>query len=182
MIYILAGIAVILAIGLLLLWFSGRARRESGLPKGKIVYSDTGALEKVDRPLRSRRYGLVGKPDYLMRVEDSGRQAGSKATVPVEVKSRNAPATPYHSHVLQLATYCLLVEDNLKARPPYGLLRYADATFEIPFTDDLRHEVLQIADAIRGARKASDVHRQHNNIVRCRGCGYRDECGDEVIG
>ncbi len=182
MIYILAGIIVVLTFGLLLLWFAGRTRRAIGLPHGEIVYSDTGALERVDKPLVSRRYGLVGKPDYLMRVEDGGQGMGDKITVPVEVKSRNAPSSPYDSHVLQLATYCLLVEDNLKARPPFGLLRYADATFEIPFTDALRHEVLQIADAIRDARTARAVHRQHNSVVRCRGCGYRRECGDEVIG
>lgn len=178
MIAIVGVLFLVLALGLLLLWLSRRTRRESGLPKGKIVYSDTGALEKVDKPLVSRRYGLVGKPDYLMRVDLDG---GGK-TVPVEVKSRNAPSSPYASHVLQLATYCLLVEDKLKARPPYGLLRYADATFEIPFTDDLRREVLRTAGSIRSARQAADVHRQHDDIARCRGCGYQDACGGEVIG
>jgi len=178
MIAMAGALFLLLALGLLLLWLSGRARRESGLPKGKIVYSDTGALEQVDRPLVSRRYGLVGKPDYLMRVDHDG----GGMTVPVEVKSRKSPSSPYASHVLQLATYCLLVEDKLKARPPYGLLRYADATFEIPFTDGLRQEVLRTADSIRRARQAASVHRQHDDSARCRGCGYRDACGGEVIG
>jgi len=175
---ILFAILSILLLGLLLLWLSNRAREETGLPAGEIVYSDTGALETVDRPLISRRYGLVGKPDYLVRVEEKGRQI----VAPVEVKSRKAPSTPYASHVLQLATYCLLVEDQFKARPPYGLLRYADATFKIPFTDELRREVLRSADAIRRARTAPDVHRQHSDPARCRGCGYREACGEGVTG
>jgi CRISPR-associated exonuclease Cas4 len=176
MIFIFLLIIVILMLGLLLLWLAARAREETGLPAGEIISSDTGALEKVDRPLISRRYGLVGRPDYLVQVEEAGR----KLIAPVEVKSRKAPSTPYAGHVLQLATYCLLVEDRFKARPPYGLLRYADATFKIPFTDDLRREVLRSADAIRHARTAPDIPRQHNNPARCRGCGYRDACGEAV--
>ena len=178
MILFLLIIIAILLLGLLFLWLAGRARKKTGLPAGEIIYSDTGALEAVDRPLISRRYGLVGKPDYLVRVEEAGR----KRIAPMEVKSRKAPRRPYASHVLQLATYCLLVEDHFKARPPYGLLRYADATFKIPFTNDLRREVLRSADAIRRARTASDVHRQHSDPARCRGCGYREACGEAVRG
>lgn len=166
-----------LGIGLALLWLAGRARRASGLPPGEIVYSDTGALETVDKPLVSRRFGLVGKPDYLVRTE----RGGVNVTVPVEVKSRAAPPSPYASHVLQLGAYCLLVEDAFNARPPHGLLRYADSTFEIPFTDDLRREVLQTAHAIRSARAAATIHRQHDESVRCRACGYQAECGDEML-
>jgi CRISPR-associated exonuclease Cas4 len=165
-------------LGILLLFWGRRQRVASGIPKGEVIYSDTGDWQKLEKPLVSRRYGLVGRPDYLVRTQESGKAI----TIPVEVKSRTRPLTPYASHVLQLMTYCLLVEDQLGARPPYGLLRYADATLRIPYTDDLRQQVLDAADAIRAGRGSDAVHRQHDDAYRCRGCGYRNACGDESLG
>jgi CRISPR-associated exonuclease Cas4 len=172
---------ILLAFAILLLgvilWRTGqRAHRAAGLPAGEVVYTDTDAWEKVPEPLRSRRYGLVGKPDYLVQVRE-GRRA---TLVPVEVKSRRRPAVTPDGHVLQLATYCLLVEDMHKVRPAYGLLHYADATLQIPYTDELRRTVLEVADAIRRARSAPDLHRDHNDPARCRGCGYAHACGEVV--
>ena len=101
--------------------------------------------------------------------------------MPVEVKRRRRPAQPSASHILQLAAYCLLVEDNFDAAPPYGLLRYADATLQIPYTDELRRRVLEATDGIRQARGASDVRRSHDGPVRFRACGYRSACGTEAL-
>jgi CRISPR-associated exonuclease Cas4 len=173
---------ILFALALLLLgvalWRLGlRTHKATGLPTGEVVYTDTGAWEQVPKPLLSRRYGLVGKPDYLVWV-----RAGQQMTlVPVEVKSRRRPAVTPDGHILQLATYCLLVEDVHKVRPAYGLLHYADATLKIPYTDDLRRTVLEIAEAIRRARTAPDLHRDHDDPARCRGCGYAHACG-EVVG
>ena len=173
---LLIAIAILL-IGILLWRFGFRAQQATGLPTGEVVYTDTGAWEQVPEPLLSRRYGLVGKPDYLVRVR-TGQQT---SLVPVEVKSRRRPPVTPDSHILQLATYCLLVEDVHKVRPAYGLLHYADATLQIPYTDELRRAVLEIAGAIRQARSAPDLHRDHNDPARCRGCGYAHGCG-EVVG
>ena len=166
--YLLAAALIVLLLGGAMLWWGRRTYRETGLPAGEVVYSDTGAWQQVEAPLISRRYGLVGKPDYLVETV-SGRR---RYTVPVEVKSRPRPATPFDSHILQLATYCLLVEDSYKQRPPHGLLRYADATLQIPFTDELRRAVLDAADGIRRARNAPDLSRSHDDAARCHGCGY----------
>jgi CRISPR-associated exonuclease Cas4 len=171
----LLGIAILL-LGLTLWRLGLRTRQATGLPKGEVVYTDTGAWEEVAEPLLSRRYGLVGKPDYLVQVR-SGRQT---TFVPVEVKSRRRPTVTPDGHILQLAAYCLLVEDVHKVRPAYGLLRYADATLQIPYTDELRRTVLEIADAIRRARTAPDLHRDHDDPARCRGCGYAHACGEVV--
>ncbi|MCB0047021.1 MAG: Dna2/Cas4 domain-containing protein [Caldilineaceae bacterium] len=149
-------------------------RKATGLPQGEVVYDDSGARREVEEPLLSRRYGLVGRPDYLVRSE------ATDDWIPVEVKSARAPARPYDSHVLQLGAYCLLVEDRYGRRPDYGLLRYADASFRIPFTDALRYQVLDAADAIRRARTAPNVQRSHAEPARCRACGYRDGCGESL--
>ncbi len=176
MIWLILGAIAIFVLGLLL-WQAGqRTRYATGLPTGEVVYTDTDAWQPVPAPLRSRRYGLVGKPDYLVQV-----RAGNRTTlVPVEVKSRRRPPVTPDAHVLQLATYCLLVEDVHEVRPAYGLLHYADATLQIPFTDELRRNVLEIADAIRRARTAPDLSRDHNDPARCRGCGYAHACGEVV--
>jgi CRISPR-associated exonuclease Cas4 len=176
MIWLLLLAFAILLLGVLLWRFGVRTRQATGLPAGEVVYTDTGAWEEVSKPLISRRYGLVGKPDYLVQV----KQGAQMTLVPVEVKSRRRPAVTPDSHVLQLATYCLLVEDVHKIRPAYGLLHYADATLKIPYTDEMRRTVLEIADAIRRARTAPDLHRDHNDPARCRGCGYAHGCGEAL--
>jgi CRISPR-associated exonuclease Cas4 len=98
------------------------------------------------------------------------------------VKSRRSPGAPLTSHTLQLGAYCLLVEDHFDARPAHGLIRYADATFQVPFTEELRRAVLEAAAEIRIARTASDVPRQHDDPARCRACGYRQACGTDALG
>lgn len=173
---ILLFVAFLLCAGLVLLWQSRRLRLRAGLPAGKIVYSDTSRWQKQEKPLISRKYGLVGKPDYVVVV----RKGRRKLTIPVEVKSRKSPDAPYDSHRLQLGTYCLLIEDLYKQRPPYGLLHYQDETLQIPYTNELRNGVLAAAEAIRRSRTASSVSRQHEDAERCYGCGYRHACGEEL--
>ena len=163
--------------GGLLLWWMRRAQVRTGLPAGQVVYSDTGVERTVPEPLVSHRLGLIGKPDYLVEVQGGGR----RYLAPVEVKSRRAPGQPPLGHVLQLAAYCLLVEETYRQRPPHGVLRYADASFTIPYTDDLRAQVLHALDAIRQGRRQPDMPRSHDDPWRCRACGYRTACGDEAL-
>lgn len=177
MIWVWLAPVALLLLGLFLLVWGRRQRIATGVPIGEVIYSDMGEWQAQKKPLLSRRYGLVGRPDYLVRT----REGSKLVTVPVEVKSRRRPPEIYSSHVLQLMTYCLLVEDVLKERPPFGVLCYADATLRIPYTDDLRHQVQAIADAIRAGRHARQVSRQHNEAGRCRSCGYRAACGDEAL-
>lgn len=168
---------LLLAAGLAILWWSVRRRRATGLPAGALVYSDTGKEEAVLEPLVSHRYGLVGKPDYLVEVAGAGR----RLVVPLEVKSRRQPPVADPGHLLQLATYCLLVEDIYGQRPPHGYLRYADATIEVEYTDDLRAAVLAAAAALRKARTAANVARSHQDARRCQRCGYIESCGAEAL-
>jgi CRISPR-associated exonuclease Cas4 len=151
-----------------------RQRERTGIPAtARIVYADTGAWERVERPLFSRRFGLTGKPDYVL-VDDG-------TTIPVEVKPDRLAQTPRDSDVMQLAAYALLLEDTYEATPPYGLLKYRDAVFQIDFTDELRTRLFDLMDAMRQDLKARDVARSHAEGWKCQGCGYRDHCG-QVLG
>ncbi len=159
-------------LGLWLLIRSRAAWRESGLPGGRVTYVDTGAWERCERPLFSQRHRLTGRPDYLV--------SGRSGVVPVEVKSGRAPGQPYSGHVLQLAAYFLLLEDVEGRQPPYGILKYDDQAFEVDYTSTLRSRLLEALDDMRRDMRAGEVDRNHEDVARCRGCGYRESCGQAL--
>jgi CRISPR-associated exonuclease Cas4 len=162
---------LLLAIGTLAL--SARARRLHGLPGGAVVYSDTGVSEVEARPLYSPRYGIAGKPDYLV--------ATRQGLVPVELKPTRTDPEPQESHLLQVLAYCLLVEDAEGKPPPYGLLRYQSETFKVDYNDETRTCIIGVIDEMREAGKQAEVHRNHDQPGRCRACGYKDVCEESLI-
>lgn len=166
-------LALLLALGGLALLFSARRQRiMAGLPAGQVVYADTGAWRRCEQPLFSARYGLSGKPDYL--VEERGR------TVPVEVKpGRDAPA-PYEGDILQLAAYCLLVEEEYGQPPPCGYLKYRQQLFRIEYGAELRQRLLSDLDRMRRAFRARDVPPSHDEPQRCLHCGQREHCAERL--
>ena len=164
----------------------GRARR-TGLPQGSLIYGDTGAPvgrvapvtlneegERQERPLVSRLYGLTGRPDYLVRTREG--------VVPVEAKSTRKPASgvPYDSHLMQLAAYCLLVEDQLGEPVPYGVVRYRDGEVRVRFTPELRESLLALLAEMRETRDAEEAHRSHEEPPRCAACSYLDACDESL--
>lgn len=162
----------LLAAALVVLWLASRQRKASGLPAGKVIYSDTDRWNRVEKPLYDPISGLTGRPDYL--VEENGRM------IPVEVKSSRAPSLPHDSHIFQLAAYCLLAERSFGARPPYGILRYRDRTFSIEYTPELEHELLALLDAIRLQDRGGEADRSHQEPGRCARCGYRSICNQRL--
>ena len=179
-----AALALAALVALLL---SRRIAGQTGLPRGRLLYSDTGfavgkvsALErngkgeKQEKPLVSKRYGLVGRPDYLVRT--------AAGVVPVEAKSSRRPAggRPHDSHVFQLLSYCLLVEDVLGEPVRYGVLRYSDAEVELEYTPRAKVALLELLEEMREAEGLKDVHRSHEEPRRCAGCRMRDLC-DEAL-
>lgn len=157
-----------LAVAVILLLWAMIQRRRAGLPAGRVVYTDTGAWNRCEQPLFSHRYLLTGKPDYL--VKERGR------IIPVEVKSTAPPPQPYRSHVLQLAAYCLLVEEEFGQRPDHGLIHYEGRTFAVDYTPALRAELIATLEEMRAGLVATSVSRDHESANRCLACGYRDEC------
>ncbi len=151
-----------------------RLQQASGLPWGRLVYADTSSRDwqTPPQPLYAETYGLIGKPDYLIETAQS--------VIPVEVKSSQAPIVPYLGHLLQLAAYCLLVEATTGRTPPHGLLKYADALYEVDFTPELRQELLDTMSEMRQARHRNHVARSHQQPAKCAACGLRYTC-DEAL-
>lgn len=172
---LLAVSLVLLCLAAWLLWRSRRGQQQSGLPQGRLVYADTGRWSEVARPYYSARHRLTGKPDYLVETEEG--------LVPVEVKRTAAPAggRAYESHILQLAAYCLLVEEAHGQPPPHGLIHYADATIQIEYDERLRQWLLAVLAEMRTARRQGDVRRSHDEPARCHACGVRHACGRQAL-
>ncbi len=167
----LAVLFIIIAI--VLLWQSGRQRREAGLPGGRLIYTDTRAWGIVEKPLFSAELGLTGKPDYLV-------QSGDRI-IPVEVKSGRTPEAPYDSHIFQIASYCLLVEKTYGKRPAYGIIHYPKRDFAVDYTAQLESALLDQLAEMRRDELRSDVPRSHESAARCRGCGFRKVCDQSLV-
>ncbi len=159
------GLALLL-LALVALTGALRLRAATGLPWAPVVYRDTNA-HSPERPLVARRIGLVGKPDYL--IERRGH------LIPVEVKPGRNAARPYESDLMQLAAYCLLIEETTGVAPPYGLLRYADRTFRLSYTPRVREATLALIAEMRAALD-NECDRSHDDPARCHGCGFFAMC------
>jgi len=164
------GLALLLLAGLFWIW-GLRLRRRTGLPWAPVIAQDTGG-QALEKPLFARRLGLTGKPDYLLDMRG--------ATIPVEVKPSRRAARPYESDLMQLAAFCLLVEKTGGVPPPYGLLRYAERTFRLDYTPQVRDNLLELLDEMRAALEDADCARSHDDPRRCRGCGFFEQC-DEAL-
>ena len=170
-ILLVAGVGLLLG-ALLLLLAARRLRRRAGLPLGRVIYDDMRAWRECPEPLYAPDVNLSGKPDYVLR------RGGY--VLPVEVKSCPAPGEPYRSHVLQLAAYCLLVEETYERRPPYGLIHYPDRTFAIRYTRELEGALLDTLDWMRQDLRDGEADRDHDDPARCRACGYAAYCDQKL--
>jgi CRISPR-associated exonuclease Cas4 len=168
----LALAAVLMIIAGLLLWWGRRKRLAAGIPPGRVIYTDSGAMSKVEKPLYDAQLNLTGRPDYLIK-----RQG---YWIPVEVKSAWSPSLPYENHVQQLAAYCLLVERATGKRPPYGILKYRNRAYEIVYTRQLETGLLNLLVEMRNQMRRGEADRSHDLPARCARCGYRSKC-DQAI-
>jgi CRISPR-associated exonuclease Cas4 len=181
-------------IALVLLAWSHLLLSRAGVPAySRLEYCDPGAWSKLEDPLFSSRYGLSGKPDYVVRIQGSTQFRTSLAVwktkgafphgesggrvIPLEVRPNRSVSVPRESDVMQLAAYGLLVEQVWGIPPPYGLLKYRDAIFRVEFTSGLRARLLDLMAGMRHDLDARNVKCSHREPQRCQDCGYRDNCG-----
>lgn len=161
---------VLILLGVVLLRLRRRGQKAIGMPEGEPIYMDT--TEEPGRVLRSERYGLSGKPDFLLRQGDR--------IVPVEAKTGRTPRQPQPGHILQLMAYCVLVQEHYGVRPEYGIIRYGEEQFTVEFTAEREEELLATLWEMQQARMQDEVYRSHTNPRRCAACGYRDRCDQRL--
>jgi CRISPR-associated exonuclease Cas4 len=165
----IALLVTVLLLAVLLRWWARQLVGPSTRPQD-IVHADIG---ENDRILTSHRYKLTGQPDYIL--EEHGER------FPMERKSRDLDARgPYDGEQLQLATYCLLLEEEISAPVRRGRLQYRNRTVDIPFDSALRAALLETLRELQPLRGAHTVRRNHQSAARCRGCGFRHRCSDSL--
>jgi CRISPR-associated exonuclease Cas4 len=163
---------ILLVFAVILFWLSGLLKKGTGLPSIQVAYQDTLHGEALHKPLFDKKLCLTGRPDYLVR--EKGEM------IPVEVKMRKAPGHPFDSHIMQLAAYCKLVEVEYGKRPSYGIIKYSDRSFNVPYTEKLEAQLLELMKDIRLEEQFNDVHRSHDHIGRCQNCGYSEICEEKL--
>lgn len=175
--WVLMGMSLLwlfVALGFLLraMWKQDEARdfvAKAGLVDGELAYSD---LDRPGEKLRSEKYDLSGRPDYIVRRHEE--------YLPVEVKTGRTPDAPHDSHLMQLGVYCILVEEQYGRRPSRGYLQYPERTFEVAFTDAFRDKVLETTLRMRLSEMTGVIHRNHERVGKCKGCSRRALCPERL--
>lgn len=156
-------VAAVLALllGLVLLLVGRGMRWRRGLGQGRTV-----SLDRVT--LTSRRLGLTGRPDRLIKANGT--------IIPEEWKSSRQV---WHSHRAQLGCYFLLIEEELRIRPTHGFIVLGDGTrYRIENDAELRSWVLGLAGQIRAVRASVSTPIPVNpKPGQCRPCGMHGHCG-----
>jgi CRISPR-associated exonuclease Cas4 len=78
----------------------------------------------------------------------------------------------------QVIAYCLLIEEKFGVRAPFGVVVLAEGKrVEVPNSDELRAEVLAVAERIREQRrKLREEIPVRQPPAKCRACGQRGNC------
>ena len=141
--------------------------RALGLPEGDLVYEDA---DGQGEPLSSSAYPLVGKPDYIVKLPD-GRP------VPIELKLTVHDVTaPHTHHMIQLAAYCLILEDYFVQAPTHGILRYADREFTVEYTPALKKKVIRLLTEMARCGEQQPPPLARQRVSKCRACTFQPIC------
>jgi CRISPR-associated exonuclease Cas4 len=161
---------IVLAVYALLRRWSRSERAQVGLSSGRIETTDDSAEQAPT--LRSRRHGLVGRPDQLIRVGD--------ALIPVEQKP--TARRLHQSHILQVAAQCLLVQEVYRIRPPCGIVVLAGGSrHEVEFSPALELRLLDTMARMRSMLDASAPPEPFWVERKCRACAFQHTCWEEEV-
>jgi len=141
--------------------------QDLGLPPGELVYEDAHGQGEI---LSSDQYPLMGKPDYIVKQDDG-------CLVPIELKlSVHNVDKPYSNHIVQIAAYCLILEDYSEVLPTHGILRYADRDFTIEYTPALRRKVIRLLNEMQQWNEQVPPPITRQKATKCRACAFQPVC------
>lgn len=137
-----------------------------GLPQGEIVYSDANGS---GAPLLATSHPLSGKPDYVILSPDG-------VPIPVELKLDTRSEEAQTHHLMQLATYFVILEDLYDQPPTHGLLRYANKDITIPSTDALKRKLLRRLAEMERSDEQHPPALTYQLASKCRACPFQPIC------
>jgi len=142
-------------------------RRILGLPSGDLVYEDVDGQGEM---LHSDQAPLSGKPDYIIKLSNG-------QLVPITLKlSVHNVTSPQSNHVIQVAAYCLILEDYSEVPPTHGILRYADRDFTVEYTPTLRKKVLRLLTEMQDWNENQRPQLARQKVTKCRACTFQPIC------
>ncbi len=121
--------------------------------------------------LESRKYGIRGRPDYI--IEKEGHY------IPVEKKTGRTPKGPLFSHIVQLIAYCMLVEEAF-GEVEYGILEYDKKKYFIDYDENLKDAVINLREKLIEDLERGEAHRNHERKGKCLSCSRRDICPERL--
>ncbi|MFO7619181.1 MAG: CRISPR-associated protein Cas4 [Thermoplasmata archaeon] len=136
----------------------------------QITYVDTN--DRKPKLFVSEKHGLSGRPDYVLLVDEEH--------IPVEVKTGRVPKGPLFSHILQVAAYCVLIEEEFGTPPSHGIIKYSQMESEIEYDAALKAMVLAKLEEMRQILRTGNAHRNHNKPGKCRNCSRRNVCPEKL--
>ncbi len=146
-------------------------RRLHGIYKGSIEYTDK--MDDRSKMLCSEKYKIRGKPDYVVKIKGK--------FIPIELKTGKIPQGPHFSHIIQIAAYCLLLNEKYHDRTPYGVISYSKKQkHKIIYDNDLKKLLLEKLTNMRKIIKDGNAHRNHKRPGKCRFCSRRDSCPERL--
>ncbi len=148
---------------------SSALKKINHIPDGEIIYSD---LHEPAQPLFSSKHRLTGKPDYIVKQNDTW--------VPVEFKT-GVSQHPHTHHIMQLAAYCQLIEDTSNSFVPHGYLVYPNHHHTIQFNPKIRFELESTMKTMRTMQKKHEIIRNHNEPKKCIHCSMRQYCQEKLV-
>lgn len=145
-------------------------KRKKHSVQHQIAYVDSQRMKP--KLFVSERLGLSGRPDYVLLI--GGEH------IPVEIKTGRVPRGPLFSHVLQVAAYCVLMEEEFKTPPSHGILRYGQNEHLVDYDSALKDMVISKLAEMRRIMKTHDAHRNHSKPGKCSHCSRKRECPERL--
>lgn len=159
-------IIIVMLILIVLFILLKRTKVPKQVYKSKTIYSDH--REKPEKALFSPKYNLIGKPDFILHTKDG--------LLPLEIKSSKRPNKPYFSHVMQLISYCLLIEEVKGTKPKYGFIQYKGGKpFTIQYTEKMKYFLTKTMKEMRDYMESEESPKPIKKN-KCNYCTYKEDC------
>jgi CRISPR-associated protein Cas4 len=157
-----------------------RARNVYGFIQKKGVYGAELWAElipkiKSEYKVSSEALGLIGVVDQIKIMKET--------VIPVELKTGSAPKEGiWPNHRLQLCAYLMLLEEQLNINLDKGIISYLDSDEEreLILNPYIRQEVIETKIKVEKLLSGHNIPEQEKNENKCRNCGLRNECFDEI--
>lgn len=149
------------------------ARRE--IRRSLRTYRLTEGRRELDVPVRSSKWGLRGKVDLVIWVDEPA----PGEVIPVDFKFSHRAGEHFK---LQLLAYGVLLEEmsGKPARRGYLIEIPLRRAVEVPFTPALREKVSEILEQMRGVLESERMPPPTPQLQRCVSCEFRRFCNDRV--